>query len=201
MVIVGAGGHGRVIADIAKHNGYNSIMFLDDNKAGQKVGTYTVVGDCDSMLNYNCDIIVAIGNGNIRRILQEKLLSNNKSVPTLIHPSAIIAEDCTIGCGTVVMAGAVINTGSCVGRGCIVNTCAAIDHDCNVGDYSHISVGSNLAGTVNVGGNTWVGIGAVISNNINVVDDCIIGAGAAVVKDITTSGTYIGVPAKRINKN
>ena len=98
------------------------------------------------------------------------------------------------------MAGAVINSGARIGTGCIVNTCASVDHDCNVGDYVHIAVGSHLCGTVSMGDETWIGAGAIVSNNISICSECMIGAGAVVVKDIKESGTYVGVPAKKVRK-
>ncbi|NMA64614.1 MAG: acetyltransferase, partial [Clostridiaceae bacterium] len=102
------------------------------------------------------------------------------------------------GSGTVVMAGVVINSSTRIGKGCIINTGATIDHDNVIEDYVHISPGVNTAGTVRVGCGTWLGIGSVVSNNITVTNNCRVGAGAVVVKDITETGTYVGVPARRI---
>ena len=98
------------------------------------------------------------------------------------------------------MAGAVINPGVGIGKGCIINTCSSVDHDCDVGDYVHIAVGSHLCGTVSVGDGTWIGAGATVINNVFICSDCMIGAGAVVVNDIQESGTYVGVPARRINR-
>jgi len=195
LVIIGASGHGRVVADIAEKAGYERILFLDDNINIKECGPYSVVGRSTEAIRYkNCDFFVAIGNAVIRRKLQEQLKQLN--VATLIHPNAIIGKDVRIGIGTVVMAGAVINPGSQIGDGCIINTCASVDHDCCIGDYVHVSVGSHLAGSVKIKDDTWVGAGATIINNINVTSGCMIGAGAVVVKDIIEKGTYLGVPAK-----
>ena len=98
------------------------------------------------------------------------------------------------------MAGTVINSGCQIGKGVIVNTGASVDHDNIIGDFSHISVGAHLAGTVRIGSGVWVGIGAVVSNNLSITDDVIIGAGAAVIRNIEESGTYVGVPATMIKK-
>ena len=199
LVIVGASGHGRVIADIAEKVGYTDIVFLDDNLNVVSCGIYKVVGGSGSAQLYqNADFVVAIGNAIIRRKIQSELIENGLHVVSLLHPSAVVASDVEIGIGTVVMAGAVINPNTKIGQGCIINTCASVDHDCLIGDYAHVSVGAHIAGTVEIGENTWVGAGAIICNNINVVDDCVIGAGAVVVKSIEDSGTYIGVPAKKI---
>lgn len=198
IVIVGASGHGKVVADIAKNVGYEEIIFLDDNCNLKECGTYPVAGVVSDYIMYDCDMVVAIGNAEIRKYIQTKIKQHGKTLTTLVHPAAVIGENVTVGEGTVVMAGVVINAHSTIGKGCIINTCASVDHDCIVEDYTHISVGSHLAGTVFVGEKTWIGIGAVVSNNIRIAANCIIGAGAVVVKDIMNQGVYIGVPAKML---
>lgn len=194
LVIIGASGHGKVIADIAEKNGYSDIVFLDDNASVQECAGFPVVGRVSEADERDGDKIVAIGNAKIRESIQERI--NN--VVTLIHPAAVISRRVTLGSGTVVMAGAIINSDVVIGKGCIINTGASVDHDCKVGNYSHISVGAHVAGTVNIGVRTWIGAGATISNNLRICDNCIIGAGAVVIKDICKSGTYIGVPIKEI---
>lgn len=196
LVIIGASGHGKVIADIAAQCGYKNILFLDDNPDIENCGRYSVIGGCSRVKGIGGDIVVAIGNSAIRRSIQESM--EQERLVTLIHPKAVVAEDVVIGRGTVVMAGAVINPGSTIGRGCIVNTCASIDHDCRLGDYVHIAVGAHVAGSVEIGENTWIGAGATVSNNIRICGECIIGVGAAVVKDIEEGGTYVGVPTRRM---
>ena len=196
LTIIGASGHGRVIADIAKLNGYEAIEFLDDNEKLTLCGKYPVVGKSSNAVDIQNDLVIGIGNATIRKCLMEQL--EGKSFPTLIHPNAVIADDVTIDKGTVVMAGAVINPGVVIGKGVIVNTCSSVDHDCNIADYAHVSVGTHLCGTVNVGESAWIGAGATVSNNLNICSNCKIGAGAVVVKDIFESGTYVGVPARRI---
>lgn len=197
LIIVGASGHGKVVADIARRNGYSDIAFLDDAPGLMQVSSYQVLGAVPQFEEYlQSDFVVAIGNAAIRRRIQDELTHAGAKFVTLIHPSAIITEDVVIGAGSVVMAGAVINPSARIGRGCIVNTSASIDHDCIVGNFAHVSVGAHLAGTVSVGDGTWVGIGSVVSNNISICSDCMIGAGAVVVKDIQKPGTYIGVPAR-----
>lgn len=195
--IVGASGHGKVIADIAKKNGYSEISFFDDNENIHECGSYPVAGKSAEARIFDGDIIVGIGNAAIREKIQE-MIPMEKLV-TLIHPDAVIAEDVVIGAGTVVMAGAVVNSGVQIGKGCIINTCSSVDHDCTVGDYVHIAVGSHLCGTVSVGSGTWIGAGATVSNNVAICSECMIGAGAVVVKNIEKSGTYLGVPARHIN--
>ena len=198
IVIIGASGHGKVIADIAKKTGYMKILFLDDNDQLISCGGYPVAGRVEDYKTYDCDMIVAIGNTEVRQRIQTELMNAGKHLATLIHPAAVIGENIVIGDGTVVMAGAVVNPGVTIGKGCIINTCASVDHDCVLEDYVHISVGSHLAGNVHVGNGTWIGIGAVISNNISITSGCMIGAGTVVVRDIKSKGTYAGVPAKRL---
>ncbi|MGN0395487.1 MAG: acetyltransferase [Coprococcus sp.] len=196
LAIIGASGHGKVVADIARKNGYKEIIFLDDDESIHECGGYPVIGKSSEAGMIDADIIVGIGNASIRKRIQESV--PEEKLVTLIHPDAVIAEDVAIGAGTVVMAGAVINSGARIGKGCIINTCSSVDHDCKVGDYVHIAVGSHLCGTVFVGSGTWIGAGATVSNNISVCPDCMIGAGAVIVKNVDSAGTYMGVPARRI---
>ena len=201
IVIVGASGHGKVIADIAKKNGYSDIVFLDDNALLKECNGYPVVGTSGDANQYSDrDFIVAIGNARIREAVQNRLAATGMNLVTLVHPNAVIGENVSLDEGTVVMAGAVLNPCVKVGKGCIINTCASVDHDCTLGDFAHVSVGAHVAGTVTIGERTWLGIGSVVSNNIDITSDCMIGAGAVVVKNIQESGTYVGVPAKKIIK-
>lgn len=195
--IIGASGHGRVVADIAKKMGYQQIVFFDDNEAVDHCGAYPVVGVTQDILQYDCHTFVAIGNPNVRSRVQEQLEQAGKKIPVLVHPNAVVAEDVQLGAGTVVVAGAVVNPGTKIGKGCIINTCSSVDHDCAVEDYVHVSVGAHVAGTVRIGHHTWVGAGATVSNNVNICANCMVGAGAVVCKDIVEKGTYIGVPARK----
>ena len=196
LAVIGASGHGKVVADIAKKNGYNEIIFLDDDEYIHECGGFPVIGKSCEAGMIEADIIVGIGNADIRKRIQESI--PDEKLTTLIHPDAVIAEDVVIGSGTVVMAGAVINTGARIGKGCIINTSSSVDHDCNVGDYVHIAVGAHLCGTVSVGNGTWVGAGVTVSNNVSICSNCMIGVGAVIVKNIDLAGTYIGVPARNI---
>lgn len=202
LIIVGASGHGKVIADIAEKLGYTDIAFLDDNPNVKQCGNYQVIGCCrEAFLYKHADFLVAIGNAEIRRKIQSKLNEMGLHIVSLIHPAAIVASNVKIGVGTVVMAGAVINPCVEIGDGCIINTCASVDHDCYIDDYVHISVGAHVAGTVRISKNTWVGAGAIVSNNIEITENCMIGAGAVVVSNIKKVGVYIGVPAREMSTN
>lgn len=200
LVIIGASGQGKVVADIAEKMGYSNIMFLDDNTDIKHCGAYEVVGDCNCVDQYShCDFIVAIGNSTIRRRIQLQLIEKRLHIVSLIHPAATVSDNVEIGVGTVIMAGAVVNPYVKIGQGSIINTCASVDHDCEIGEFVHISVGAHIAGKVHVGDNTWIGIGAIVSNNLGIATDCTIGAGAVVISNINESGVYIGLPARRKN--
>ena len=200
LAIIGACGHGKVLADIAVKMEYEEIIFFDDYKTITEYGGYLVAGKSTEIEKYECDVAVAIGNPNIRQLFQEKIEVAGRNIPILAHPDAVIAKDTLIGAGTVIMAGAVISPGSIVGKGCIINTCSSVDHDCIIEDYVHIAVGAHLAGAVKIGTKTWIGAGAVVRNDIDICAGCMIGTGAVVVKNIETSGTYVGVPVREMQE-
>ena len=190
VIVIGAGGHGKVIADIVRSCGDTVLGFLDDSSNPRSsVCGIPVLGRTKDYVNYpNAQFVIAIGNGAVRRKVAERL--SGVKWYTAIHPGAIVSPMET--------AGAVVNPCAVIGKHCIINTKASVDHDNKIGDYTHISVGATLAGTVTVGETVWVGAGAVVSNNISICDGCMIGAGAVVVRSIEETGTYVGVPARKI---
>ena len=204
VVIIGAGGHAKVIADIIEKSGDEIVGFLDDNK---EIGTtiindYKVIGDLNNrfvmaVTKENLEFIIAIGDNKKR---EETSHSPNLKFYTAIHPSAQIGLDVEIQKGTVVMANACINSSAKIGKHCIINTGAIIEHDNIIEDFVHISPNVALGGTVKIGKSTHVGIGSTIKNNITICENCKIGAGAVVVKDIKEEGTYIGVPVEKKGK-
>lgn len=197
LMIIGAGGHGRVVADIAAACGYE-VDFLDDSE-NTSVKASGRLADYPKYIKTH-DFALGIGNNFIRQKLTFELLNAGAVLPALVHPMAVVSKGATIGCASVVVAGAVINTGAKIGQGVIINTCSSVDHDCDVGDFSHISVGAHVAGTVRVGNRCMIAAGATVINNISVCDDVTVGAGAVVVRNIEKSGTYIGVPAKIVKE-
>lgn len=201
MVFIGASGHGKVCAEVAELNGYDEILFLDDDKRLNECIGYPIVGTVNEFqkyANYKSVFFISIGDGNIRGRIQEEIEWSNLSIATLVHPTSVVSRNSVIGTGTVIMAGSVINSGTKVEKGCIINTSSSIDHDVRIGSYSHIAVGAHICGTVRIGSKCWIGAGAIVKNNISICNDCIVGAGAVVVKDIKKAGTYIGMPARRI---
>lgn len=196
LVIIGASGHGKVIADIAVKCGYKDIVFLDDNENVKECAGFPVIGKVSDAVTMEDDKIIAIGNAEIREKIQIKL----SNLVTLIHPNAVVSRRVEIGEGTVIMAGAVINSDVVIGKGCIINTGASVDHDCKLGDFVHVSVGAHVAGTVSIGSKTWIGAGATVSNNVSICGYCMIGAGAVVINNLANPGTYVGIPVKMMKK-
>ena len=200
VVIIGAGGHAKVIADIIEKSGDEIVGFLDDNK---EIGTtiineYKVIGDLNNRFTMavtkeNLEFIIAIGDNKKREEISH---SPNLKFYTAIHPSAQIGLDVEIQEGTVIMANACINSSAKIGKHCIINTGAIIEHDNIIEDFVHISPNVELGGTVKIGESTHVGIGSIVKNNITICKNCTIGAGAVVVKNIIEEGTYVGVPAR-----
>lgn len=195
LIIIGAGGHGKVIADNALKNGYKNICFIDDHAKGEVIG-FPVVGtseDIESFNDGNTDFIIGVGNNDIRKAIVD---TYNVNWVSIVHPSAQIAFNAKIGKGTVVMANAAVNVCANVGEHCIINTGAIVEHDNVIENFVHISPNVALGGTVRIGENSHIGIGAVACNNVSICKDCIIGAGAVVTKSIEYKGVYIGVPAR-----
>lgn len=191
--IIGASGHAKVVADIAVKCGYTDIVFWENDETIKECAGFPVCLESTGVTEG--DVFAAVGNATIRKRIMERY--KDRIQPTLIHPSAVIADRVKIGSGSVVMAGSVVNPDSVIGKGVILNTGCSVDHDCAVEDFSHISVGAHLCGSVRIGEGTWIGAGSIIINNISICSGCIIGAGAVVIKDINEPGTYVGVPAKK----
>lgn len=196
VIVIGAGGHGMVVADIVIASGDTLAGFLDDSPT-RPLENGKLLGGVDDYLSYAKDhsFIIAIGNPKIRREIAERMRSVRWY--TAIHPAAVIAKTgVRIGEGSAIMANAVVNPFAAIGSHCIINTAAVVEHDNRIGEFAHISVGAKLGGTVTIGNNTWVGIGACVKNNVRICDNCTVGAGAVVLHDISAPGVYYGVPAR-----
>ena len=204
LAILGASGHGKVIADSAESAGWKNIVFYDDAWPKDKTnGIWPVMGNTKDLIKNLSDydgIVIAIGNNQERILKQTELLNHGVKIVSIIHPGAQISKHVEIGAGTVVMAGAVINVDTKLGECCIVNTGATLDHDCILGNGVHISPGAHLAGSVTIGEGSWVGIGANIKQLITIGNKATIGAGAVVVNNVEESSTVVGVPAKSLKE-
>ena len=200
LAILGASGHGKVVADIAECCGWQQIDFFDDAWPGiLQNGVWNIVGDTNMLLNHLSDydgIIVAVGNNVIRCQKLHELTSAEACVVTLLHPAATISRYASVGIGSVVMAGGIVNAGATIGVGAILNTGCSVDHDCTLGEAVHISPGAHLAGDVEVGDNSWIGIGASVRQGMTIGSCVMVGAGAVVVSNLPDDVTAVGVPAQ-----
>ena len=208
IVIYGASGHGKVVADIVSAMGTIELVgFVDDHVSGQKkaVGRVPVLGGEESLteiLRKGVEgAVVAIGRNDVRLEKADLLQGMGFKLVTAIHPSAVLAGDVQIGVGTVVMAGVVVNASVRIGSNVILNTSATIDHDCVLGDGCHLSPGVHLAGNVSVGKGSHVGIGACAIQNVAIGEWATVGAGAVVIRDVTSGKTVVGNPAKELRKH
>ena len=196
VVIIGAGGHGKVIADIVEASGDKLIGFLDDKLSGKIMG-YDILGTSDNYADYpNAFFIIAVGNNEIRKKIADKISGVN--LYTACHPKAGIANSASIAQGSVVCANSVVAPEVKIGKHCIVNHGAVVDHECQIGAFTHISPNASVCGQCEVGENCHIGAGVSIKNNVYICDSVTVGVGAAVTKSINESGTYVGVPAIRI---
>jgi sugar O-acyltransferase (sialic acid O-acetyltransferase NeuD family) len=202
LAILGAGGHGKVVADAALLTGWDEIHFYDAAWP-QRIenSRWTIVGNGQSLINqlekYE-GVIVAIGDNQIRWEEHTKLVNKNAKLVSIIHPSAELSTSAVIGCGTVVLAKSVINIDTKIGDACIVNTGSTIDHDCIVEDSAHICPGVNISGSVSVGFGCWIGVGASVKQGVNIGRRSVVGAGAVVIADVLDCLTVVGNPAKQI---
>lgn len=203
LAILGASGHGKVVADAAQlSEQWSNIDFFDDSFPNIKsIGPWRVVGNtldlCQKAEVYS-GVIIGIGNNSTRLDKQCQLKEAGAVLATIVHPKASVSPLASVGCGVVVMAGAVINADAKVGGACIINSNAIIEHDCILDVGVHLSPGACLAGGGRIGRCSWVGIGSSVKQLITIADDVVVGAGAVVVKDILKAGVYVGNPAKQL---
>jgi len=200
LLVIGAGGHGKVVAEAAIASGqWQQIAFLDGRFPGlSRVLAWPVIGSDQAAVEFLGEfpaIFVAIGDNRLRSSLTEKLEESGFALPSVIHPTSWVSPSAQIGRGTILVAGAVINAGAKLGRGCIVNTGATVDHDCSIADGVHISPGAHIGGDGVIGARTWIGIGASVRHGVRIGADVVVGAGAAVVEDVADGITVVGVPA------
>ena len=203
LVILGAGGHAKVVLSLALDLGHQVLGLLDDDaeKWGQNLMGFPVAGPTSriwELAQRDVEFVLAIGDNGLR----QKLAEEYQGVPwaTLVHPKAYVHSSVTLGEGTVVMAGAIVQPMAVVGKHVIVNTGAVVEHDCWVGDYAHIAPGAKLGGGVWVGAGALVGIGAVIIPGRSVGDKAVLGGGSVVVRNIPSGAVAYGVPARVVRQ-
>lgn len=204
LLIVGAGGHGKVVADIAHQLGrWEDIAFLDDNYPDStQVGEWKVLGKTTEANRFReeyPEAIVAIGANLLRLEMQIMMSHIGFQFPVLIHPDASVSQFASLGAGTVICTLAAVIIGSRIGLGAIVNTGASVGHDCTLDDGVHVAPGVRLAGGVSVGECSWIGIGAVVKEYVSIGRGVIVGAGATIIRDIQDDMTVVGSPGKIIS--
>ena len=202
LALLGASGHGKVVADIAGSLGWGQILFFDDAWPSTDCnGRWPVVGDTTALLIRLKEfdgVLVSIGDCVVRWHKHQVLRASSAPIVTLVHPCAFVSSLANVGAGSVVMAGAVVNAYAIGGEACIINTGATVDHDCVLGDAVHISPGAHLSGEVGVGSRSWVGVGSAVRQGISIGADAVVGAGAVVVESVSDGHTVVGNPARPI---
>lgn len=205
LAILGAGGHGKVVADAAECCGWTDISFFEDSWPERAQNAcWLICGTTSHLLArlHEFDgVVVAIGHNRARGEKLSLLESAGAQIVSIIHPRATVSKHAEVGKGSVVFAGACINPCAIVGTGAIINTGSSVDHDCVLGANVHISPGARLAGNVSVGDGSWVGIGACIRQAVRIGMHVTVGAGSAVVKDINDNHVVVGVPARPMKKS
>lgn len=204
LAVLGASGHGKVIADAAEQLGWQNVTFFDDAWPGVGAnGPWSVQGDTEALLARLSDfegVVVGIGNNRIREEKHSELARAGANLVPIVHPAAVVSPHASIGVGTVVFANAVVNPCAVVGAGVIVNTGAVVEHDCVIGDFSHISPNAVLAGGVKLGQKVWVGACASVKQLTSIGQASIVGMGAVVIKDVESGVTAMGNPARTRNQ-
>ena len=203
LVILGAGGHAKVCADMARRLNFDIAGVLDNNsrKHGTQLLRSTVIGDDHVLRDFDPkDIYLVNGIGSVgiakaRRAAFQKHRDAGFEFVTLCHPSAIIGDGVTLGEGAQVMAGVVLQTDVRAGDNCIINSGAVVEHDCDIGNHAHIGPAAALSGNVRVGNESMVGVGACIMQGITIGHRCVVGAGAVVIRPVFDGTTVVGSPA------
>ncbi len=199
LAILGASGHGKVVADAAETSGWQSVVFFDDAWPElQSNGPWPVQGTMAQLLeqlNSFDGVVVGIGNNAIRANKQQQLCLAGAKLVTVVHPAAVVSNHASIEPGTVVFANSVVNACARVGAGCIVNTGTVVEHDCVLGDFVHVSPNAVLAGGVCVGNLAWVGACASVRQLLKVGEAAVVGMSAVVTKNVPSGAVVVGNPA------
>ena len=190
MILYGAGGHAKVIADALRRSGVEVSDIVDDDVEltqflGRKV-IHILPEDAR-------EVIISVGDNRTRCRIAKRIGNDAITFGKAIHPASVVADDVEIGDGTVVMAGSVINSSTMVGQHAIINTHASVDHDCEIGDFAHVSPGATLCGGVSVGVGAWIGAGAVVVPGVRIGDWSVVGAGSVVLKDVENGAVVYGL--------
>ncbi len=202
LAILGAGGHGKVVADTALAAGWSEIHFYDSSwPEREKNSHWPILGNDQSLmnkLNQYDGVIVAIGDNQLRWQKYLMLVEQRAKLATLVHPSAQVSIYAKVGIGSVVLANAVVNVDADIGDACIINVGATVDHDSHIATAVHICPGANLSGGVFVGDKSWVGVGSSVKQGVKIGQEVMIGACTVMVSDVSDGLVVVGNPAKSI---
>ncbi len=201
IIVLGGGGHARVILDAIRAAG-SEVHGFADRDANATLGDIPLLGDDDAVLAMDPnDVLLVNGLGSIRstaarRALHERFATAGFRHAAVVHPASVIADDASIGAGAQIMAGAIVQTGARIGLNAIVNTRASVDHDSIVGDHAHVAPGAVICGGVDIGRGAHIGAGAVVVQGISIGANVLVMAGAVVVDDVESGTCVRGVPAR-----
>ncbi|KRD62186.1 MULTISPECIES: acetyltransferase [unclassified Ensifer] len=203
MLIVGAGGHAKVVIEIARARGFEPACCTDANPTPRTVLSVPVIGGDEQLEAIFASgirlAVVALGDNALRVRLSRQLLDMGYALPALVSPGALVSGSASVGRSSVVMSGAVINAETIIGDFAIINTNASVDHDCSVGHGAHIAPAAAVTGAVRIGECAFIGAGAILLPNISVGSSAIIGAGAVVNRDVPTGAKFVGIPARPLS--
>lgn len=208
IVILGGGGHAKVLISILKRLGtYGIIGYTAPVDNGPVLGVpYLGTDDVlETIRTARLSCAAALGIGTLRpsrlRAERRRLLKRlGFTLPPIISSTATVNEDVSIGEGTVVFDGVVVNPGCRIGECVILNTHCTVEHDCTIEDYVHVAPGATISGGVRVGSGSMIGVGATIIQSVSICAECLIGAGATVTDNISETGVYVGAPARQTHK-
>ncbi len=203
IFVYGAGGHGKVVADILVCRGESEFVgFVDDREEmwGARVIGFSVFGNGQWLREEagrsQVAVALGVGHGCARRRIAERCTAWGVEILTLVHPRAVVSQSARFGCGTVVMAGAVVNSDARIGAAAIVNSGAVVEHDAEIGHYAHVAPRAAMGGAARLGEFSHLGMGAVVLERVRVGSHAIVGAGAVVVKNLPDEVVAMGVPAR-----
>ena len=208
VIVLGAGGHAKVVIETLSQAGHQIIgVVAPDYPAGNQFCGYKVLGGDDAISTYSAgSIVLANGIGVLpgqhqRWRIAALLREQGYSFVTIVHPSAIVANDVILAEGVQVMAGAIIQPGSRIGQDTIINTGARIDHDCSIAANCHVAPGVVCSGGVALGEGGYLGTGAVLIQNVCVGEHSVVAAGSVIYKDVSANVTFIQARrSKEINE-